>query len=139
VTELGITFNSLPKDKQNSCMKFIIGGQIAEKFSLGNCREQTASAFVYLMRNHPDLQLKVYDIVNGDHRFLVVGEGENAVVCDPWSGRAYPFSEIIIHLKNYKGCAADGSPVLETYHPKKHKLRVNFVFHPSNGNITSFV
>jgi hypothetical protein len=91
---------------------------IAQQLHAGQCTEQVAVAFTYLLRNRSvkplDFMLQIPREL--DHVFLLVGRqmgtsrtaewpidtsppwGPDAVVCDPWSPRkdkrAYPASEI---------------------------------------------
>lgn len=73
----------------------------AETAQAGNCGEQAAVAFAYLLRKgvHP---LDYMSRTNGDHAFVVVGRragsdatkvetwGAGAFVCDPWYGQVFP-------------------------------------------------
>jgi hypothetical protein len=76
-----------------------------EETGCGNCMEQSAVAFTYLLR----LGVRPLDwmqITNGDHAFVVVGRksdsvdsdpeswGVDAAVCDPWYKAAYAASQI---------------------------------------------
>ncbi|MBV8881037.1 MAG: hypothetical protein JO332_13800, partial [Planctomycetaceae bacterium] len=79
----------------------------------GNCGENAAIAFIL----SADAKVEPLDYMElaapeDDHAFLVIGrrEGSNparydatswgpdAVVCDPWMNKAYPCSEMFIHL-----------------------------------------
>jgi hypothetical protein len=73
---------------------------IAESTGCGNCGEQSAVAFVYL-RDRGVCPLEYMHFTNHDHAFVVLNRpkntdesnpgtwGNDAVVCDPWKGRAY--------------------------------------------------
>jgi len=78
----------------------------AEHVGCGNCGEQAALAFVHL---HERLRARPLDFMartDKDHAFVVIGRvsgsdagdfhtwGKEAVVCDPWVGKAYPAREI---------------------------------------------
>lgn len=82
-----------------------------EKAGCGNCMEQSAVAFAYLLR----LGVRPLDwmeVTNGDHAFVVIGRepdsaandpkswGKDAAVCDPWDNVAYPASQIARRLGN---------------------------------------
>lgn len=77
----------------------------AESNGCGNCGEQAAIAFCWLI----DRGFRPADYmirVNADHAFVVIGRkvtgssndpkswGADAVVCDPWDGSSYPASQI---------------------------------------------
>ena len=73
---------------------------LAEEKGCGNCGEQSAMAFVYLLDRHI-LPLDWMGLESGKHNYVVVGRtrhgepgdpntwGPEAVVCDPWKGEAY--------------------------------------------------
>jgi len=79
----------------------------AEENGCGNCGEQSAVAFVYLL----DHRVRPIDWMAlqkpGDHNFVVIGRvsgsddtdpgtwGPAAIVCDPWKGKVYPPSMIV--------------------------------------------
>lgn len=90
-----------------------------EKQGIGNCLELSCKAFVDLMKQFPNLDLKidVYQILGGDHVFLVIGReigsdpkdyrtwGKSAMVYDPWFSEYdapvfYPATEIESQLKD---------------------------------------
>jgi hypothetical protein len=91
-----------------------IKAQGAREARCGNCGEQSAVAFVFLLDKgvRPVEWFKFSDI---DHAFVVIGRlenskendpydwGPNAVICDPWYEKAYPASELRTHQK-------DGTP-----------------------------
>lgn len=65
----------------------------------GNCGEQTALAFIYLLK-HNVLPLDFCKVKNGDHAFVVIGRSKegnpndlktwgNAVICDPFNNQAF--------------------------------------------------
>jgi hypothetical protein len=74
---------------------------LAEKYSVGNCEEMAAVGLKYAMEKETAQPVSVFHILNGDHAFLVIGDGEDAYVCDPWASRCYPLSRHEIHLKDY--------------------------------------
>ncbi len=67
------------------------------KEKIGNCEEMTDIAYLHASKDHPAF---MYHIVNGDHVFLVIGEGADAVICDPSNGDVFPFNEYRTKLKN---------------------------------------
>jgi hypothetical protein len=93
-------------------MPGVIRGTAAKARDLGcgNCGEQAAVAFVYLK----DAGVRPLDYMvykePGDHAFVVIGRaansvesdyttwGDDAVVCDPWGGNAFPAAEIPANL-----------------------------------------
>lgn len=75
---------------------------------IGNCGEMAFTAYKLLRQSDRHIAAEVYGIINGDHLFLVIGINENAVICDPWSGNVYPFSELSNKLKAYRAI-----PVIE--------------------------
>jgi hypothetical protein len=87
---------------------------------IGNCGEMTFIAYYYLKSMHPDITADIYEIVNGDHVFLVIGQNHDAVVCDPWNGDAYPFSECATKLRAYRSIS-----VLERVRSKEMATYVN--------------
>lgn len=74
----------------------------AESTGCGNCGEQSALAFSYLLDRgvHPIDWMALQP--PGDHAFVVIGRprnsnetepvtwGASAIVCDPWKGMVYP-------------------------------------------------
>ena len=90
--------------------------RIAEKNGCGNCGEQSAMAFVYLLNGNTRpidwmcLEKEGVDwwqFREGDHAFVIVGRspfsnddepdtwGPEAIVCDPWNGDVYPPHQLI--------------------------------------------
>ena len=80
---------------------------LAEEKGCGNCGEQTAIAFVYLLDRNV-LPLDWMGLQDpGNHNFVVVGRspysdsespaswGPEAIVCDPWKGEAYAPKKLI--------------------------------------------
>jgi hypothetical protein len=78
----------------------------AEHVGCGNCGEQAALAFVYLVE---DLKVKPVEYMgrtNADHAFVVIGRskdsdvsdyktwGDQCVVCDPWDKKSFAASQI---------------------------------------------
>lgn len=98
-------------------------GMKALKYSIGNCMEMSAAAFVYLLNIQPEIKIDLYNIKGGDHCFLVLGRdfdsdpadhktwGENAFICDPWSKKSFPASQIE-NLKDFVCTMTSGRTVL---------------------------
>jgi hypothetical protein len=93
------------------------------KNGIGNCSEFALTAWHFLKKQDRNIAADIYSIKNGDHVFLVIGEGNNAVVCDAWAGEVYPVNEIPKRL----GCfgyyqTADSSyiNVIKSYNPRFH-------------------
>jgi hypothetical protein len=78
----------------------------AQAFGCGNCGEQSAIAFMWLLRRgiRP---LEWMRFTDADHAFVVIGRawtssldwdvpkwGPFAVVCDPWKKKAYPADQL---------------------------------------------
>ncbi len=64
------------------------------KERIANCSEYTSLCQKIIYNTGYHFSLNVYRIINGDHTFLVLSEGKNAVVCDGWTGTAYPMYNI---------------------------------------------
>lgn len=94
-----------------------------KKYFLANCGELALLALWYLESEHDlgNISVGVYHIKGGDHVFLVIGSGEGAVVCDPWSSSFYPLSEYKTKLKNYY-YGSDGLNHVEDFDPKRHAI-----------------
>lgn len=101
----------IQSDKMMAYMRIIAGA--AENTGCGNCGEQSATAFVYLL----DQGIRPLDWMAledpGDHAFVVIGRiagsdetdpntwGSSAVVCDPWKGQVYK-PDMILRMWRYK-------------------------------------
>lgn len=85
----------------------------SEHVGCGNCGEQAAIAFMYLLDTLKVEPLDYMVRTNADHAFVVVGRkagskesdfktwGGDCIVCDPWAGAAFAASDI--PKKAYKG------------------------------------
>lgn len=115
---------SLEGTHRSPLNKAKVMGKTAIKYSIGNCMEMAAAAFVYLLEAYPDVKVDIYHIVGGDHCFLVIGRdvnsnptdpktwGPHALICDPWSKESFPVFELE-KLKDFAGNVyTDGYPVL---------------------------
>lgn len=83
--------------------------RIGMHYGCGNCDEQSAAAFVWLLKYYMVFSnngsLARIEIANKDHIFLIIGFpagkansekewGPRSVVVDPWNYKAYPAAEI---------------------------------------------
>lgn len=77
----------------------------AEATGCGNCGEQAAIAFIqlaqrkivpldYMARNHADHAFVVIGRARGSRAEIHTTWGPEAIVCDPWDGKAYPAADI---------------------------------------------
>lgn len=103
--------------------------ETSEKYSLGNCRELAILALDYVLNNtQPEFNAEVYQILGGDHAFLVINRkpisnpqdpatwGDNAVICDPWSNKVYLASEYLSELKNFYNMPCESNTQRRTNH-----------------------
>jgi hypothetical protein len=85
----------------------------AEANGCGNCGEQAAVAFMFLKR-WPVAPIDFVHLQEKDHDFVVIGAtdsnspyitdwGLEAVICDPWDGKAYPIRHIYDRMYNSGG------------------------------------
>lgn len=84
----------------------------SKKFSLGNCAELAMLAMNYIAHN-TDNNAEFYNIINGDHMFVVIGRqmnsdpsdpttwGDQAFFCDPWSNLVYPSRDYLTKLHDH--------------------------------------
>lgn len=109
-----------------------------EQSHVGNCSEMASYALYLAMKNYPDINSSVATIENGDHVFVVIDLdrkadindyttwGEHAVICDPWSGKAYPVSKIARELEDHYGFDLYSKHLNLTakFDPRYHKLEL---------------
>lgn len=108
---------------------------VAKKHGIGTCLEMSAVALDYCIENRVSQRAEIFYLEGGNHVFLVLGRdpkstpsnyeewGSNAVICDTWSGKVFPSSEIDSNLKNFVKLKTVGthiSTILEPFDPKKH-------------------
>jgi hypothetical protein len=92
------------------------------KEKMANCGEMSFIAYQKLKKLSKNKYAEIFQVKNGDHGFLVIGKDKNAVVCDPWAGEAYPFSEITHRLNCYR-CFTTADyfvNIVTSYNPKVH-------------------
>lgn len=83
-----------------------------ERTGCGNCGEQSAIAFMFLYERKV-LPLDIMAVKGRDHNYVVIGRafdegtgmgvagwGEDAVVCDPWKGKAYLAGDFYWNMTN---------------------------------------
>ena len=51
---------------------------------------------------------EMYHIKKGDHAFIVIGKGDDAVICDPWAGKVFPMSRARDKLRNFLSLQLNG-------------------------------
>lgn len=78
---------------------------------IGNCHEMSVIAATYPERQGEEFMLCSLE-EPGDHEFLVIGEGDARVVCDPWSRSFYPFDKAPLYLRDYVHKQFKGFPVV---------------------------
>ena len=98
------------KGWSNVAEQIAVMAEMAEANGCGNCGEQAAVAFMFLKR-WPIAPIDYVHLKNKDHDFVVIGAtdssspyitdwGVNAVICDPWDGKAYPIKDIYERMYN---------------------------------------
>lgn len=101
--------------------------QTALEHHLGNCYEFAIVARYLLKMRYRDVPAEIYEVSNGDHVFLVIGNGKNAVVCDGWAGEIYPMYDIERKLKCFRPYTIESSHlnVITSYNPEFHVIKPN--------------
>ncbi len=102
--------------------------EIITKFSLANCGEISFLVADFCQQQGFKGPVSIYKIDNGNHQFAVIGEGEDALVCDPWANKIYPFTDYAPYLEGLdrrirqtkQGIVADFKPV--PYDAKIHGI-----------------
>lgn len=84
-----------------------------KKSSLGCCAELAHQALDYFLMTDTKTRAEVFQILEGDHVFLVIGRqvhsdpndpltwGDEAVICDPWSNKIYSAKDYQSFLQAY--------------------------------------
>jgi len=108
---------------------------VAKKVGIGTCLEMSAVALDYCVQKKTSQNAELFYLEGGNHVFLVLGRdkmsqpsdlkrwGAHAVICDTWSGKVFPASEIESKLKNFvqnKTIKDRVITVLEPFNPKRH-------------------
>lgn len=129
-----------------------IQSKLSEKYSLGNCNEMAAVAFMHLLKKKKAFPIEIFIVkdkqepLRYNHGFIVMDRDPKsdpnnykkwkAIICDPWARKAYPSSEMEQHLENYEGWDAARlyAPVLRKFDPKRHTLELFTANIFSGGN-----
>lgn len=93
---------------------------IALKFQIGLCGELCYVAMHFLKLKDKNTLVRPFSLNNGDHEFIVIGEKENAVVCDVWAGDVYPLNEIPLRMKDYRHVLTRS--IFTLYNPAFHSI-----------------
>lgn len=117
-----------------------------EGIKIGACLDFSIVGFAYGMEKLHLKQVEIFEIVKGDHSFLVIGRdpqskphdyknwGNSSVVCDPWAEICYPSNEISSKLYDYKGTYLANNrylPIKEPFDPAtQHFSLVTSSFQP---------
>jgi len=91
-------------------------------YGVGNCQEMSLIAWYFLRKRDKSIPVDVYCLEEGDHEFLMIGEHDNAVICDPWSGDVYPYTkeEICRRLLCYRQITTANNEsvnIVTSFHP----------------------
>jgi hypothetical protein len=111
---------------------------LIQKAKVGNCTEFSILGLAALMRLDKTLYAEVYQLVNNDHVFIVLGRdpssdeadpktwGKNAVICDFWAGEIFKAEDLPQKLRVYFQYKHQGKSynLLGFYNPAFHKLEV---------------
>lgn len=131
---------------RNKYIALMVTASQAVKYNVGACDEMTAIAFMAGLQK-TQAKLDMYSIEDGNHAFLVIGRslnsdsedfttwGPNCVICDPWSRKVYPASQISTMLMGCEpGMRVGGIPVLIPFNPSMHKLSLlsSNIFSPND-------
>jgi hypothetical protein len=111
-------------------------------YGVGNCGEFGLVALYETIKRDISVSAEVFSIENGDHVFLVIGRdpdsdphdyttwGENAVICDAWSGEVYPASRLADILKDHatrKIGHGEEINITPHFNPDYHLLAQDFI------------
>lgn len=104
---------------------------IAKQHKAGNCLEYCHLVKLRMQEKHKDIPVHVLNITNGDHIIACIGEGNNRVICDAWSGKVYPYiqEELGKHLLCFEyredehgGLQQEPKRILKRYNPNYHQI-----------------
>jgi hypothetical protein len=93
---------------------------IAKWYKCGNCIEQSLVGYQYIKSMHPNVDVSVMFIQNGDHVFLKIGSSEDTFLCDIWARKVYRWSDLKGNLYDH------------VYEDNEHKL---IKFNPATQEI----
>lgn len=112
----------------------------------GNCGEMAYVALHRLRKNYPHISSILGSIQNGDHAFVLIDiekpnevakmsipdflskYAEHGVICDPWSGKAFPASQMLQQIENYYRVTPYKRTLnlLSHFNPNIHGLGLNY-------------
>lgn len=113
---------------------------VTKKYSLGNCNELAYLALEYMINQHPNLSAEVFQIVNGDHVFLVINRleksevtnpatwGKKAYICDPWAKRVFLAKDYRGQLKAFskeRTKDRESINIIKPFNPSEHILQLS--------------
>jgi hypothetical protein len=110
----------------------------------GNCQEFSFVGMHIANEVYQYNRVEMFAVSKGDHVFLVLDRdpnsdgsnyaswGENAVVCDAWSGEVFPAAKIPEKLSTYKtyGEGDDYFNVIANFNPHYHAIKLKFSWLP---------
>lgn len=145
ISEILKEMRSKRKKKLLSCAneeeKIPIIADFASKYEVGNCQEYAYSAAEKLKNKVlPNTLVEIFQYVNGDHVFVVIGRdpksnpsdytswGPHAVICDAWGGNAFPAKDAPSQLKCYFNYTLKDKNVVLPFDPNFHQLKVRASF-----------
>lgn len=122
-----LSANLLPSNFNAFIYKYIeVTTKVSIKLSAANCHETSFMTLYKALQKDPNTTTYIYDITNGNHLFVVIGEDPNTqVVCDAWAGRVYPARNITKELSNVvkvEKTNDDFINVMTSYNPTFHRL-----------------
>lgn len=72
------------------------------KTHAGNCQEIALFCWFLCKLFDPAITANIYQIHPGDHAIVIIGTGQNAIICDAWTGKVFPAYAILNKLKVHK-------------------------------------
>lgn len=94
---------------------------------IGSCLEMSIAGYFFALEHQLTENIECAFLENGDHAFLVIGRdhnsnpydyttwGDDAVLCDPWSGAHYPATLLERYLNDYVGQEFDERGLLSCH------------------------
>lgn len=104
---------------------------IAKQHKAGNCLEYCHLVKFRMQEKYKETPVQILNITNGDHIIACIGEGDNQVICDAWSGKVYPYTteELCKHLLCFEyrvdeqsGLRQEPKRILKRYNPNYHQI-----------------
>jgi hypothetical protein len=111
--------------------------EVTRKHGYGNCGEYAALTMDTLKNIEPGLRVEIFFEAGGNHGFVVIDRekssdplnpstwGDDAVICDAWSGEVYPAIEGLWRLRscnNFVFPNKDRYNHIPSYNPRCHVL-----------------